>query len=334
MREYRIGRLNGRFVVTWRDETGRRRRFRLDALTAKAAESEALDVIRRETLPIGRMTVADVWEAHRADRQGRPIAETMGYTGIPIKKHFGDLRPDQVTTEHCRSYSKARQKAGLSVGTVWTELGHLRSALKWAENTRLIAAAPYIDRPQKPTPKERFLTAAEIDRLIAADCEPHIKLAILLMLTTAGRVGAILDLKWERVDFDRGQINLRADLAGPRKGRAVVPMNNTLRAALTQAKEAAMSDFVVEWAGGPIKSIRKGFMRAVEAAGLEGVSPHVLRHTAAVHMAEGGIPMSEIAQFLGHSSTAVTERTYARFSPSHLRTAADILDFGKLRGVR
>ncbi len=33
--------------------------------------------------------------------------------------------------------------------------------------------------------------------------------AILLMLTTAGRVGAILDLTWDRVDFDRAQIDLR-----------------------------------------------------------------------------------------------------------------------------
>lgn len=48
MSEYRIGRLNGRFVVTW-DDHGKRRRYRLDALTAKGAEAEAIDVIRAQT---------------------------------------------------------------------------------------------------------------------------------------------------------------------------------------------------------------------------------------------------------------------------------------------
>ncbi len=39
--------------------------------------------------------------------------------------------------------------------------------------------------------------------------------------------------------------------------------------------------------------------------------------------------MSQIAKYLGRSSTAVTERTYARYAPDHLRQAAQILDFGK-----
>jgi integrase len=74
-------------------------------------------------------------------------------------------------------------------------------------------------------------------------------------------------------------------------------------------------------------------MVAVAAAKLEGVSQHVLRHSAAVHMAEAGVPMSEIAQFLGHSSTSVTERVYARYSPDHLRRAAAVVDFARVRAV-
>ena len=333
MREYRIGRLNGRFVVTW-DDGGRRRRYRLEALTRKDAEAEAIDVIRRETLPESDRTVRMLWEAHRAAHDGRPIAKTMGYTGIAILSHFGSLRSDQITSDHCREYARPRRAGGIAVGSIWTELGHLRSCLTWSARERLIPAAPHIERPQKPAPKDRYLTRQEIGRLLAAEAEPHIRLAILLMLTTAGRIGAVLELTWDRVDIERGQINLRLDAEGPRKGRAIVPINATLRAALVSAREAALSDHVVEWAGGPVKSIRKGFMSAVASAKLSGVSPHVLRHTAAVHMAEGGVPMAQIAQYLGHSSTAVTERTYARFSPDHLQAAAAILDFGKLTLVR
>lgn len=84
---------------------------------------------------------------------------------------------------------------------------------------------------------------------------------------------------------------------------------------------------MVEWAGGPVQSVKKGFRAATVAAGLEGVSPHVLRHTAAVHMAEAGISMDEIAQYLGHSDTRITASTYARYSPEHLRKAAKALEF-------
>lgn len=333
MPQYRIGRLKGRFVVTW-TEDGTRRRYRLDALTAKEAESEALDRIRKETLPKDAKTVADLWAGYVRHLEGRPAATTLGYTGKAVLPHFGAYRPDQVSVALCREYSAKRSKQGRAKGAVWTELGHLRSCLMWAQKVGLIDRAPYIERPQKPAPKDRWLTHAEIDRILAAEAEPHIKLAALLMLTTAGRVSAILQLTWDRVDLDRGQINLRVDQEGPRKGRAIVPINNTLRAALVQAKDAALSDYVVEWAGGPVKSIRKGLDRLVKNAGLPGVSAHVFRHTAAVHMAAGGIPMNQIAQYLGHSSTAVTERTYARFAPDHLREAADILDFGRVRKVQ
>jgi len=333
MHDYRLGRLNGRFVVTWRESDGRRRRYRLDALSAKEAEAEAIDVIRRETLPVGALTVSHLWDAYRMDRRGRAVDENMKYSGVAVLPHFGHLRPDQITADHCRSYLKARRKT-VSVGTIWTELGHLRTCLVWASKARLIGQAPEIERPAKPAPRTRYLTHAEIDRLLGADAEPHIRLALLLLLTTAARVGAILDLTWDRVDLVRGQINLRVDADGPRKGRAIVPINRTLRAALEAAKEAAISEYVVEWAGGRIGSIRKGFRRAVDGAALSDVTIHTLRHTAAVHMAEAGVPMEEISQYLGHSNTHITSSVYARFSPQHLAKAAEALEFGKLRKVR
>ncbi|WP_254701745.1 site-specific integrase [Roseovarius sp. THAF27] len=138
---------------------------------------------------------------------------------------------------------------------------------------------------------------------------------------------AVLELTWDRVDFERGQINLRTG-EGQRKGRAIVPMTESLRVALLEARNAALSDYVVEWAGGPVKSIKKSFKVAAGDAGLSEVSPHVLRHTAAVHMAEAGIPMDEIAQYLGHSDSRITASTYARYSPEHLRKAASALEFG------
>lgn len=332
--EFTIGRLQGRFVVTW-TEDGRRRRYRLAACTKREAEAEALDVIRREVKRPTADTIEAIWSEYRAFLGDRPAGVTMGYTGRAVLPHFGALRPDQVKVQHCRDYAAARAKAGISTGAIHTELGHLRSAVLFAQKHGMIDRAPFIWRPEKPAPADRWLTHAEIDRLLdAAQITPHIRLATLLMLTTAGRVGAILGLTWDRVDMDRGQIDLRIDAIGPRKGRAVVPMNATLRAALTVAAEAALSDYVVEYAGAQVQSIRTGFNAAVRRAGLEGVTPHTLRHTAAVHMAAAGIPMPQISQYLGHSNTAVTERVYARFSPSHLADAANVLNFSKARKVQ
>ena len=140
-------------------------------------------------------------------------------------------------------------------------------------------------------------------------------------------MSAILELTWDRVDFNGNWINLRTSDTGPRKGRAAVPMNAGLRAALSQAKEARLTDYVVEWAGEPVKRIKTGFNAAVAKAGLVGVSPHVLRHTAAVHLVANGAPMAKVSQYLGHSSVAITERVYGRFAPEHLQAEADILDF-------
>lgn len=333
MQEYRIGKLGGRLVVTWHQD-GRRRRFRLEAATIGEAHAEARALLTAErALRPGTVTVAELWEAYREDRAGRPVAESMRHTGRSVLPHFGHLDPASITVQDCRAYIAARRAAGRQDGTIWTQLGHLRNTLSWAVKRGLIDRAPHIERPAQPAPRERWLTRAEIDRLLAATAEPHVKLAILIMLTTGARIGATLELTWERVDLERGWLDLRAGGA-TRKGRAVVPINATLRAALTTARAAALSDHVVEWAAGPVRSIKRGFASAVRVAGLRDVTPHVLRHTAAVHMAAGGVPMSKIAQYLGHTSTEVTERTYARYAPDHMRDAAEILDFATLRAVQ
>jgi integrase len=43
-------------------------------------------------------------------------------------------------------------------------------------------------------------------------------------------------------------------------------------------------------------------------------------------MAEKGIPMAEIAQYLGHTNPMITYKVYARYSPDYLSTAASALE--------
>lgn len=325
MPEWRITRLRGGFALTF-DRDGRRHRYALNTSDPREAQQYAPALYAELTKPKGRK-VADLWKAYTSEKEGRAVLTTMKYTWKALEPHFGSRDGDTITLEDCRAYTRARHKKGRSDGAIHTELGHLRTVLKWAEKRRLIARAPDIDRPKKPAPKDRYLTRDEVKRILAACSLGHVKLSINLMLATAARISAILDLTWDRVDFKRRLIYLtNPDDKTPRKGRATVPINDTLFAALKVAHAEALSDYVVEWGGEKVTSIKRSIAAAADRAGLEEVSPHVFRHTAAVWMAEAGIPLTEIAQYLGHSTPAITYRVYAKYSPGHLRTAARALE--------
>ncbi len=163
--------------------------------------------------------------------------------------------------------------------------------------------------------------------LLAGCVQPHVRLFVRLALQTAGRRAAVLGLTWDRVDFEHKRVNLTVVGEANRKRRATVPMGEQLEAELKAAKEAAQTPYVIEYAGERVMNIKKGFAAAALRAGLEDLTPHDLRHTAAVWMAEDGVPFEEIAQYLGHSSSKVTFAVYARFSPTHLRRASKSLDF-------
>lgn len=325
MPEWRLTRLRGEFCVTWQDGDIRRR-YRLGTTDKAEAARSAAARYAELTRPIG-ITVADLWAGYVRDREGRAVLKTMDYTWGVLKPRFASMTADQITIPVCREHTKERRAKGISDGTIHTELGHLRTVLKWAEAHRLIDRAPAIERPTKPEPKSDYLTRVQVQRLIDHSKVPHIALAIRLLIGTGARVTAALELTWDRVDMTKRLIHLRNpfDLTR-RKGRATVPINDTLLAALKEAKPGSLSPFVIEYGGMPVKSIKRGIKAAAKSAGIDAVSPHVFRHSAAVWMAEAGVSMKEISDYLGHGDSRVTERVYARFSPDHLRRAAGALD--------
>jgi integrase len=329
--DYKLGKLNGRRVVTWQED-GRRRRFRLrEGISAVEAASEFKAFVRsRERLLVSDdVRVGDIVEAYIRDREvdGKATSKQR-YSWKALSPMFARMRPADITKADCTGFTNARLAEGCSAGTAWTDLGVLNAALGWAKKHKKISDRPHIFLPEQPPPKERFLTRAEAQMLLAAAATHHLRLFIMLALATAGRAAALMELTWDRVDFERGIIDLRSAERATNKRRAIIPMNESLRAELQQAKQGAISPFVIEWAGQRIRSVKTGFGRAVAKCGWDDVSPHTLRHTAAVWMAEADIPMAVIAQYLGHTSTAVTERVYARYSPSYLRKASDVLEIG------
>lgn len=271
--------------------------------------------------------MADLWDACQKDKasQGKTIAQNMVYHWKAIGAHFGKMSAEAITVADCREYTAKRRGQGKAQSTVSTELKHLRLCLNWAAKNKHIQAAPFIEVPPESDPRERYLTKDEMRLLIEHAHAPHIRLAMELLLATAGRVGAVLELTWDRVDFEREKIRLKTSERG--KGRAIVSMSPRIRKVMEEAFLMRTSGHVIEYASGPVKSIRKGIGNAATRAGIEDVSPHVFRHTAAVWMAEADESMEEIAQFLGHRDVSVTRKVYARFSPEHLRKTAKALDF-------
>lgn len=235
---------------------------------------------------------------------------------------FANLRPDQITPQLCEQYAIDRRAMGRGDATILKEINTIRQALNWGK----VQTARF-EAPSAPPPRNRWLTKEEARKLMDACKQPHVRLFVYLALTTAARKSAILSLTWDRVDLVRKQIVLGVVGEKNRKGTATVPIKDKDMPMLAEAKEAAQTPYVIEYAGERVLNIKKGFGLAVKRSGLEDVTPHDLRHTAAVWMAEAGIDFEEIAQYLGHSDSRITFRVYARFSPTHLRKARDALDF-------
>lgn len=324
---YSIGRYRGGFALVYYDAAGKRHRSRLGTADPAEARRLAPTVYGELTRPKA-VRVADLWDAYKVDRAGRRIVENMEWSWKALQSRFAHLQADAITVEDCRAHVRARRANGIQDGTINTELNHLRIVMNWAEKRGHLPRAPHIEVPPAPKREEHHLAREQVRALLDAAIYPHVRVFIALAIGTGGRNEALLGLTWDRVNFDTGLIHLKdPNITRPHKGRAIVPMNNFVREELERAKAVALSDWVVEWAGKRVVSVKKALTYAGNKAGVGRVTPHLFRHSAAVHMAEAGVDMEEIAQFLGHSDSSITRRLYARFSPTHLRKAAAALEY-------
>ena len=370
-RKYRVGRYSlgqlidtdtGQYqaVVRWRDERGKHRerlgvygedegRKALDAWVGglKALKSR------------GDITFKMIWDEYYEDRKndGKRMA-AFDESWRALAPRFGSMLITDITNDICRDYAKERMDRGrtvtrkgkdgkpeqvhypVTVGTVWTELLRLRSAVNWAwDHNRLkslgLDSKPKVWVPKKPESNQKALTVGQfIAFRDACQGTPHLRLFVILALTTAARTEAVLQLKWDKVDFEAGTIDLREaqGVVDPlskraRKGRALVLMTPEARAELLAAYEGRQTDHVIEWDGAPVKKIRKAFAAAVKRAGLDGrVTPHTLRHTALTWLEEEGIAIEMISKLAAHSGPEITRKTYLHSSPELLRPAADAIE--------
>jgi len=345
-RSPRIVSYRGKWCVQFWDGPERRRVSlgNLDATAAHLEEAKRAfrDFAKQLAAPVGN-TCQDIYDAYIKDKAAseKPLVAEQRVKDAwkALKWHFAPLMPEQISRDTCREYIRARRAEGRQDGTIRKELAVLRACLNWND-----PKCPAVwEFPSSPPAKDRWLTRDQFQALLdAAKDTHHLTVFLHVALATGARKEAIFQLQWDtHIQFERGQIFLGFKRGG--KKRATVPMTDTLRAVLQDAKKLATTDYVVEFAKGPVKAVRTSLEKAAERAGLyeddaQGnrkvwVSPHVLRHTAGVWMAEAGVPLEQICDFLGHSDISVTKRVYARYQPEHMRQARAALDVGAIKVV-
>jgi integrase len=337
---YRLTERGSRWYVRWWED-GAWKRVSTGTSDKREAQIYLAQFLAGQGTPAAPKTptVSVILDAYIVDR--KPAVVPRGYETLQtnlkaLKRHLSDLEPGHLTKERIRFYRRqraaegyevgkanARRKKPIKDGTILRELVTLRAALQFAKTEKWISEVPYIEVPSQPKPRDRWLTRDEADRLLEASQALHVRTFLAVCLYTAARSGAALQLTWDRVDLVAGLIDFGTVAGG--KGRAVVPMADRLRPYLIEAHKAATCPFVIEHGSRAVGSVKTGARAAARRAKVPGVSPHVLRHTAATWMAMKGVRIEEIARMLGHSDPRVTWRTYAKYSPDYLRDAVAAL---------
>lgn len=337
--DIRLGKSAGYWVADF-DLLGKRKRKRLLPLTASEADArkrldQFRDAFRAVQIQQASHTIGDLWRLWLAERAKDGLSNAIhNAQWRALGATFANRSWEQLTADDCRAYARARFEKGIAPATVHTELSRLRSCLHWAAAERKIGYSPKVWVPPAGKPRDRVLSPDEAAALIRAARagDHHIGVFTVLLFATGGRHSAITDLQWPQVDFERGIINLDADLPPDpmhkawRKGRAAVVMSAMARAILEEAHQIRTCDYVIEHGSRRVKSCREGFRNAVTRAGLsDDITPHVIRHTVA-SWANGKVQTAFTAQLLGHRDEATTRRVYTHADAESTRPVVEIIE--------
>lgn len=274
------------------------------------------------------MLVTEVLTDYASERGPKIVAgDRIAYALTPLIDAFEGKTVADVTPARCEDYAARRQR---SPGTVRRELGVLRAAINHAHKNGRITRAVLVELPERPPARDRWLTRREAARLLRSSRTPqarlYMPLFILIGLYTGRRSEAILSLRWPQVDLEAGRIDFETPgRARTNKRRGKVPIPARLLPHLKRAwRRGSEMGFVLHIDGERIGSVKKGFAAACRRAGLDGVTPHTLRHTAATWLMQAGTDPWQASGFLAMSE-ATLQRVYGHHHPDYMREAAEAI---------
>jgi integrase len=320
------------FYITW-TEHGRSRERSTGTADREQAEivfAEWLSTRQRRNGPShpNQILVTDILGDYLKGREQKVAAPgRIAYAVLALTDFFEGNTVADVTPQTCGRYA---EKRGRSAGTVRRELGVLRAAINYAHKHGRLTSTVCVELPERPPTRDRWLTRQEAARLIRAartkQARLYMPLFILLGLYTGRRKEAILSLRWAQVDLEAGVIDFRKTgeiETNKKRGRAKIPprLLPHLRRARLRGSDLG---YVVHDNGVRIKDIKKGFAAACKRAGLEGVMPHTLKHTASTWLMQQGVPTWQASGFLATSEETLI-RVYGHHHPDFIRDAADAI---------
>jgi len=227
-----------------------------------------------------------------------------------------------VDSDVIRDWMESMMDKGNSATSINRRLSALRSFYRFALSRNLVDADPAhgVAGPKKRRALPRFVKEGEMDVLLGSMAEREHNYnnvcarAVLLMFYWTGvRVSELIALDDKDVDLETCSVKV----TGKGNKQRIVPFGSELKTVLRDYM--ALRDATAERADGALFVTEKGRrmdyyrIRKIVSDNLAGActlskkTPHVLRHSYATAMLNGGAGIESVRKLLGHSSVATTE---------------------------
>jgi integrase len=221
------------FYITW-SERGRSRERSTGTADRTQAEIAFAEWMQRRGHRQGprdpaAILVTDVLNEYQQQRGPRiATPERIAYAVLALTDFFEGNCVAEITPQTCGRYV---EKRGRSAGTARRELGVLRAAINFAHRSGRITRPVAVELPDRPEPRDRWLTRIEVARLIRAARTPqarlYLPLFILIGIYTGRRKEAILSLRWPQVNLEARTINFEVGgrkRTNKRRGIVSIPL--------------------------------------------------------------------------------------------------------------
>jgi integrase/recombinase XerC len=225
--------------------------------------------------------------------------------------NLGDFAPDDL-----KRYREWIIQ-GLKAGSTNRKLAALKKFLCWAADSGLlktldISELGNVEFVRKERTRPRWLDSTEQVRLLRAVEDGSVavdKAAIHLMLNTGIRAPELCELRWTAVSIngDEGKLHVVSSSRLKPFIKATIPLNLEARSALISLgyeNYAGKDQFVFSGRYGPMT--RRGVDMLVERysriAGIEKVTPGMLRHSFCMNLVRAGVSPYTIASLIGNGS--------------------------------
>jgi integrase len=335
------------YQARWRDPAGRQRKRsfprKIDAdrfLTSVEASKFSGVYVDPGA---GRTTVGD-YAATWLERQVQLRPSTRDRYQAIVRVHvvpaFGRLPLSRLERSAVAGWVAEVSASGLSAATVRhvhrVLVMVLNSAVADGRLSRNVAAG--VPLPRATGREKRFLDHAEVAALAAAAGDDG---TVIRVLAYCGlRFGELAALRVRHVDLRRRRLTIAesaTEVAGrmvfgaPKSGASrSVPFPPSLAGELEAACAGKAPEELVFTApeGGVLwlrNWRRRVFEPAAAAAGVDGLTPHGLRHTAASLAVSAGANVKHVQRMLGHASAAMTLDVYSGLFDDDLDAVADRL---------